>query len=392
MGFKWFPTEHEGIRYREHPARTYRERGVGKKARPERFYGFRYSFDGKRYEESVGWESEGITLDVAVVKLAELRNAQRLGKGAATLAETKEENRQAKLDEAKQNITFGEVALRYLAEKKNVISTWGWNDRNLRLHILPYLGHKSIKQILPSDIEVVRTKCLERELSPATIKHCLGIVRAVFNYAIKEELYDRINPIKRVTLPKFDNAKSRFLKPEEAKALLDELKTRSQDWYDITFVSLFTGMRLGEILSLTWNDIDLDAKELHIKDTKTVEPRTAYLTDQLLELFTRRKSLSTGELVFTGRRGQKIEKVCKTFERAVAAVGLNDGITDTRQKITFHSLRHSFASHLAEQGEPLFAIMELMGHKSMAMTKRYSKTGDKVKRAAVERLATLTSE
>ena len=76
----------------------------------------------------------------------------------------------------------------------------------------------------------------------------------------------------------------------------------------------------------------------------------------------------------------------RTFERVIDEIGLNKGVKDPRQKVVFHSLRHTFASWLALQGEPIQVIGELLGHRTLTMTQRYSHlTGDH-KRGAAERL------
>jgi integrase len=78
--------------------------------------------------------------------------------------------------------------------------------------------------------------------------------------------------------------------------------------------------------------------------------------------------------------------VSKTFERVVEDLGLNRGVDDARDKVVFHSLRHTFCSWLAINGEPLRVIQELAGHKSIAMTERYSHLSPDRKREAIKRL------
>ncbi|MBS7094189.1 MAG: tyrosine-type recombinase/integrase [Azospirillum sp.] len=75
------------------------------------------------------------------------------------------------------------------------------------------------------------------------------------------------------------------------------------------------------------------------------------------------------QLVFPSRNGNKIEHISRTFKRVVKAVGLNNGISDRRQKIVFHSLRHTFASRLVQKGVSLYEVKELLGHTDIKMTK-----------------------
>ena len=82
---------------------------------------------------------------------------------------------------------------------------------------------------------------------------------------------------------------------------------------------------------------------------------------------------SPGDYVFKDKRhGRKIKSISKTFRNVVNTLGWNDGIQDRRQHVTFHTLRHTFASWLALQGETLLTIKELMGHKTLEMTMRYA--------------------
>ena len=92
------------------------------------------------------------------------------------------------------------------------------------------------------------------------------------------------------------------------------------------------------------------------------------------------------EYVFKDKRhGKKINSISKTFRNVVDEIGWNKGIQDRRQVVTFHSLRHTFASWLALQGNTLLTIKELMGHKTLEMTMRYAHLmPDQKKRATLD--------
>ena len=92
--------------------------------------------------------------------------------------------------------------------------------------------------------------------------------------------------------------------------------------------------------------------------------------------------------IFTDDRGEgaKIREVSKSFDRVVDRLGFNDGVTDPRQRVVFHTCRHSFASWLAIQGTTLYTIAKLMGHKSIAMSERYSHLSPDHKNQAVMRM------
>ena len=96
------------------------------------------------------------------------------------------------------------------------------------------------------------------------------------------------------------------------------------------------------------------------------------MTDAVKAMLTGRERGENSELVFPSERGGKIVQVSDSFDRTVAHLGLNEGITDDRNRVVFHTLRHTFASWLVESGVDLYTVKELMGHGTLAMTERYS--------------------
>jgi integrase len=118
-------------------------------------------------------------------------------------------------------------------------------------------------------------------------------------------------------------------------------------------------------------------------DTKSGKTRVLSLTTEIKTVFKGRNNHPKNEVVFPARGGQKIVKISKTFNRAVDEAGLNDGIDDRRQKVTFHTLRHTFASWLVMAGISLYEVKELLGHASLTMTERYAHLApDRNKKAA----------
>ncbi|MEI6313650.1 MAG: tyrosine-type recombinase/integrase [Syntrophus sp. (in: bacteria)] len=181
---------------------------------------------------------------------------------------------------------------------------------------------------------------------------------------------------------------------DEANILVANLNKKSSQLHDICLLSLYCGLRAGEIFNLRGQDLDFENNLIHIADPKNKHPRKAYMTAKVRGILLARKPESPGQLVFKSREkkknkdisttpDEKITSVSRTFERIIDELGFNSGITDPRQKIVFHSLRHTFASWLALQGEPIQVIGELLGHRTLTMTQRYAHlTGDHKRRAA----------
>ena len=254
------------------------------------------------------------------------------------------------------------------------------------------LAKKVANEIGVSDIERIKKALDKKALSPATVKHCVVLIRQIFNYAITRKLFSGKNPVSETLkahkgfVKNKSDKRTRFLSQEEAKQLLNEIKKSSLQTYQICCVSIYTGLRMGEIFSLTWQDIDLTNKLLYVRNPKNNEARTAYLTPILIDIFKELSGNKTG-LVFPDKNGNRIAQLSDTFGRTVDKLKFNEAVTDPLNKVVPHTLRHTFASWLAMNGEPILAIQELMGHKSIEMTMRYAHLCPDQKREAVLKLA-----
>lgn len=224
----------------------------------------------------------------------------------------------------------------------------------------------------------------KRREKPATIRHFLALISQVWNLAVSRNIVSGDSPTKRIKKPRTDNRRIRFLTPEEARRLLETLRGRSLDLHDSALLSLFAGLRAGEIHALTWSDVNLDASTLYIRDPKNKVSRHAIATPEIREMLTRRiqDGQSPTSLVFPAKNGKMRLKISKLFDKVVTELGFNKGIEDARQKVVFHSLRHTFASWLVQRGVPLYTVAELMGHTTLEMTKRYSHLAPDTMRAA----------
>jgi integrase len=148
-------------------------------------------------------------------------------------------------------------------------------------------------------------------------------------------------------------------------------------------------LRFGEIAKLTWADVDMDNEIIKVKDAKG-DDRHAYITKPVKEALERLNKINTykpNSLIFTTKQKERQKQVSNTYGKTVDDLKFNDEISDSRQKVCFHTLRHTFASWIAIQGTFLYEIKELMGHKSIEMTERYAHLLPDVKRQAVNRLA-----
>jgi len=154
-------------------------------------------------------------------------------------------------------------------------------------------------------------------------------------------------------------------------------------------LSLYTGMRAGEIFKLQWADINLEHGIITILDPKNDETARVFLAPQVKNMLQKRRPdrVKSHSFVFTDSQGRKLKEVSNTFDRTIQKLKFNEGVTDRRRRFVFHSLRHSFASWLALQGTSIYEIKDLMRHKRIEMTMRYAHLLPDHRRQAVLELA-----
>ncbi|MCT4533725.1 site-specific integrase [Halodesulfovibrio sp.] len=248
------------------------------------------------------------------------------------------------------------------------------------LHISPYLADRELSSIKTIDVLKLRAKAEAKQLSPQSVRHILALLRRLLNRAVEWELYS--GPIPIFDMPKVQNDRTRFLSLEEAAHLLAELQKHSDLWHDISLFALSTGLRSGEIFNLRSEHINVSAQTAAIVDTKS-DNRTIPLNDIALSIAQAYLTRNTGQYLFTTIYGNKIQFAGKVYRNAVKRCGLNSGVRDRRQRVVFHTLRHTFASWLVQAGTPLAVVSRLLGHSDIKMTMRYAHLAPQQGREAV---------
>lgn len=213
---------------------------------------------------------------------------------------------------------------------------------------------------------------MDKKKTSRTAQYVLATLRQVWNQARRAKLVSGDSPTRNVKLPKFDNRRQRFLSHKEADALLAALKAKNETLYKMAMLSLHTGMRASEIFKLTWGCIDTERGIITILDAKSGHGRPAFMTKNIKEMFTSMKCGKNDDRVFMRRKGIPFFECPTLFREVVAKLELNKDVSDPRQRVCFHSLRHSFASWHAESGTDIYVLKELLGHGTIALTERYS--------------------
>ncbi len=375
---KWIKTgskETGFLYFKKHPSR---KNGV----KFDRYHRAEYQFLGKRIAINFGWVSDGWTELKCLEKLKVYKENAKNGLKPTSLKEEREikqekiKAEQEKLEkEAIDNKTFADFFNKdYLpmAEKhKKKYSVK--NEKSLfKNWIKSEIGHLPFNIIKPFNIEKIKKKMFDAGRAPRSVQYCFAVIRQVWNFARINDFVNDDCPTRKVKLPKVENQRVRFLSHEEAENLLTELKKTSQQVHDMALFSLHTGCRAGELYSLTWGVVDLANDSVLIRDAKG-KPRHVYLTDDVKKMLERMyKEQAANELVFKDRYGKPLKIISKTYERAVNKLKLNAGVYDDRDKVLFHTLRHTFASWHVQNGTDLYTVKELLGHSTIQLTERYS--------------------
>lgn len=323
--------------------------------KPDICYDIAYQLHGKLTWEKVGWKSEGYDAKLASFVRAERIRAMRHGED---------------LPQEKKLIPFYKDLAKQFLTWAETHRTRRGSDEVIRYkkHIGPYFGNKRIDEITGFHLRKFRSELEDKGLSPGTVKHCLSLFRQIWNHA----KLDRVNPIREIKIKNPKNARERFFSYDEAKVLLEAIKKRSPQFHDMCLLSLLTGLRHKEITGIKRRDLNFEHELIYVTDAKNDQPDIVYMTIQIIELMKKYQTISSDEYIFRTKKGNRISEVSDTFSKVINNLGFNKGVTDRRYKLTFHSLRHTFASWLALQGEQLQTIQQLMRHKDITQTTRYS--------------------
>lgn len=231
-----------------------------------------------------------------------------------------------------------------------------------------FLGKVLISEATTVDIANYRdirlaaiSRITNRPVSPNTVRLELALLSDLFNIARIEWGVTVDNPVLRVRKPKIPPGRDRRLTwGEERRILRAANQYRNEEFYSIVVLAIETAMRQGEILGLTWENIDLRVRIAHLPATKNGTKRDVPLSLRAVDALTRLGVQTEGSVFPYTSSG---------FKTAWRALLHRIGITD----LHFHDLRHEAVSRLFELGTlDMMEVATISGHKSMQMLKRYT--------------------
>ena len=301
-----------------------------------------------------------------------------LGEIAAgrNLAEVREQQRSV--------LTLAEVVDRFLEEhgKKVERRTITEYERLLRRHAVPALGNRPIDAIDRAAIAKLHHSLAN---TPRQANLLLSVLSKMMGWAAKRGLFpSEANPCRGIDRYK-ESKRERFLSTAELARLGEVLREAEQDKtlspYAISAIRLLllTGARLGEILTLQWDHVDPDNRQLRLTRSKT-GPKSIYLTTAVAEILQSLPRVKGNPYVIVGERpGAHLVNLQKPWQRIRARAGLED--------VRLHDLRHSYASVGATGGLSLLFVGKLLGHRQASTTHRYAHLAEDPVRQAGEQIS-----
>jgi integrase len=287
------------------------------------------------------------------------------------------EGRHFKTTEAKKH-TLGDLIDRYI---KDVLPTKPRQAPAQRPQLERWkdeLGSYLLSDITSALIVEVRDRLLTETTprgnirNPATVVRYMAALSHAFTIAVNEWQWLEDSPMRKVKKPKESKGRVRWLDDEERAKLLTACKESPNPLlYPCVILALSTGMRQAEQMGLTWPDVNLKEGFLILHETKNGERRRVTLSGHCLELLREHakvRRIDTQLLFPSDRNPQKPIDLRKAFMHAMERAQITD--------FHWHDLRHCTASYLAMNGASLAEIAEVLGHKTLAMVKRYAHLSD----------------
>jgi len=340
---------------------------INKKGKKSEFWYITYSVNGVIKWESVG-KIPAVTKDMAHALYVERKKQIRLGQLSIHRIDIP---------------TLSEFSSEYVSYQRDIKQNRSWKKDEAHVkRFNKIFGNKKLTEISVVDIDNYKRKRVN-EVKEATVNRELSALRKLFNLAKKRKLYHGENTVSESGLFKTESQRMRVLTYEEECRLLEH---SSPHLVPIIKLALLTGMRLSEILTLTWSDVNLDTNLITIRAeiSKSKKSRRIPISGSLRKLLLEQKiqNYQSGHVFVTHLGIPYSPKNPSALKRSFTTARRKAEINDFR----FHDLRHTAATRMAENGASIVAVKEILGHADIRTTMKYFHPGDSLTKA-VEILA-----
>ena len=254
--------------------------------------------------------------------------------------------------------------------------TWREDQRRLVKHVIPTLGTKALSAVQRADVARLHAR-----LGSSTPVEANRVRMLLHNVFAKAEEWGYLpeghpNPAHGVK-PLRESARERWLTETEVRSLFESLEAEDDPYVRAAFpLLLLTGLRKGELLSLRWEDVDLQRSELRLPATKSGRPHSIPLTGPALGFLSDIPRLKGNPWVFPGAKGGPLRDLRRPWLRVRRRAGLDD--------VTIHDLRRTTGSWMAQKGVPLQVIGKVLNHSHPAVTRIYARLNESQIRDALE--------
>jgi integrase len=288
----------------------------------------------------------------------------------------------------KGTMAFGEYAEKYYLPWAKV-NKRSWKIDICRLKALnAFFGTKRLKEISPILIEsykrirlktAIVSKTKTRQRSPAAVNRELCLLSKIFSRAVVDKQASH-NPCGDVDLLQGERKRKRYMLPEEEPRLMEVLVGPRAHLHDLVVLAVNTGLRENELFSLKPEQVDFHRDAINVKETKGGEDRYVPMNDLARDLLYRLVTSARHDgrmyLLTNPKTGRKYTTIKTAWLTACRLAGIED--------LNFHDLRHTFGTRAIDNGAPLPAVQEVMGHKSIETTLGYTHATEEGKRRVVE--------
>ncbi|MCL1971861.1 MAG: site-specific integrase [Endomicrobia bacterium] len=263
------------------------------------------------------------------------------------------------------NISLAAFLNEYLsyAQTNKRPSTYN-KDVYTKNNILNLIKKQNLKDITAQDIETYKTQ-RTREIQSISVNRELETIKAMFNIAVKWK-YLKESPAKYVKPIKQAKRAPRYLSKEEIETLLN---VASGKYKDMITIALYTGFRIGEVYNLQWQDVDfiknlISVAPKHNWTPKDYEFRSIPMNASLKEYLLKLRPETAKETDYIISHDQSMNTLLVAYRKLFKKANIED--------VTFHTLRHTFASHLVIGGKSLYTVSQLLGHSKIDTTMIYA--------------------
>ncbi len=275
---------------------------------------------------------------------------------------------------------FGELC-DYWLEHRTPLKRNQKDDRSIiRRHLRPAFAALLVSEVSVQRVDrYVKSK---RDLSKKTVSNHLTLLVSMLNLAVELEW---LASAPRIRKPKTVEHDYRWLRSaEECGALLDAAREETEGVMELYATAIYTGMRAGELLGLRWDDIDFERRLITVrrsyeKPTKSARIRHVPILDPLVPVLRAWRLRCPSEVVFPGETGRPQSASARVLQEKLKRSLTRAGLLKSKEhsdaphaRLTFHDLRHTFASHWVMHGGDLFRLQKILGHASTQMTQRYA--------------------